>query len=486
MTPEAHSHTRRVAFHTLGCKLNQHETESIAADFRRAGYAIVPFGETADAYIINTCTVTAKADRKSRNTVNRALRSRSRSKSADSSDSTPPDSTPGDAGDAVPGVSGDVGDAVPGVPGVPGLNLQALPAAVVVVTGCFVEASPDVYREVPGLYMLDNRRKSAAIEIVEAHLRGEIVIPERHTPAPFNFDTPSPVFRTRGTVKIQDGCNTGCSYCIIPVVRGRALSRPATEVCDAVRSNIERGYREIVLTGINMSRYHDGDTDFPSLLRQLLELPGEFRLRLSSLEPELLTEPLLDMIRHPRFMPHLHLCLQSGSDRILSLMNRGYTRAEFTRALEAIRAKVPDFHFTTDIIVGFPGETEADFQDSLDTVQELEFGHVHTFPYSSRSRTRAARMDGHVPESVKAERANTMRRASAAAKLRYRRSLLGREEEVLIERVVPGGAASGYGQRYVPVTLSGTGEHLKVNGLYKVVLSELDVADEPVFHARLL
>ncbi|TVR89210.1 MAG: MiaB/RimO family radical SAM methylthiotransferase [Spirochaetaceae bacterium] len=463
MTPDAHTTTKRVAFHTLGCKLNQHETESIAADFRRAGYTIVPFGETADAYIINTCTVTAKADRKSRNTVNRALRSRS------SETASSPDSSPAIA-----------------APDVPGLNVETLPTSVVVVTGCFVEASPQVYRDVPGLYMLDNRRKSAALEIVEAHLRGEIVIPERHAPAPFNFDTPSPVFRTRGTVKIQDGCNTGCSYCIIPVVRGRALSRPAAEVREAVRSNIERGYREIVLTGINMSRYHDADTDFPSLLRQLLELPGQFRLRLSSLEPELLTEPLLEMIRHPRFMPHLHLCLQSGSDRILSLMNRGYTRGEFTHALEAMRAKVPDFHFTTDIIVGFPGETEADFQESLEAVRELEFGHVHTFPYSSRSRTRAARMAGHIPESVKAERANAMRRASAAGKLQYRRSLLGREEEVLIERVVPGGSASGYGRRYVPITLRDSKKELKVNELCKVVLSELEIDDEPVFHGRLL
>jgi len=457
MTPEHAPSTpaKRVAFQTLGCKLNQHETESIAADFRHAGYTIVPFGEAADAYIINTCTVTAKADRKSRNTVNRALRSRAEAS-----------------------------------PIVPGVNLQGLPASVVVVTGCFVEASPEVYRDVPGLYLLDNRRKSAALEIVDAHLSGELVAPERHAPAPFNYDTPSPVFRTRSTVKIQDGCNTGCSYCIIPVVRGRALSRPAGEVCEAVRRNIDRGYREIVLTGINMSRYHDADTDFPGLLRQLLELPGDFRLRLSSLEPELLTEPLLEMVHHPRFMPHLHLCLQSGSDRILSLMNRGYTRAEFTQAIEAIRSVVPDFQFTTDIIVGFPGETDADFQESVEAVKELEFGHVHTFPYSLRSHTRAAKMDGHLPEKLKSERAHVMRELAAAAKLRYRRSLVGQQEEVLIERVAPGKTASGYGRRYVPITLSASQNTsvsaLKVNGLYRVVLSELDLVDEPVFQARLL
>ena len=445
MTPEPDTTTRRVAFQTLGCKLNQHETESIAADFRRAGYTIVPFGETADAYIINTCTVTAKADRKTRNTVNRALRTRGETGGS-------PDS----------------------------------PASVVVVTGCFVETSPDVYQDVPGLYLLDNRRKSAALEIVDAYLRGELVEPERHAPAPFNFDTPSPVFRTRSTVKIQDGCNTGCSYCIIPVVRGRAISRPAAEVREAVRSNIERGYREIVLTGINMSRYTDADTDFPSLLRELLDLPGEFRLRLSSLEPELLTEPLLELIRHPHFMPHLHLCLQSGSDRVLSLMNRGYTRAEFAQALEAIRGVLPDFHFTTDIIVGFPGETDADFQASITAVKELGFGHVHTFPYSSRSRTRAAGMDAHLPESVKTERAQIMRKAAEVGKLRYRRSLLGREEEVLVERVVAGGSASGYGRRYVPITLSESVNTLKVNGVYKVILSELEMSGEPVFHGHLL
>lgn len=446
--------TKRVAFQTLGCKLNQHETESIAADFRHAGYTIVPFGEAADAYIINTCTVTAKADRKSRNTINRALRNREGATAASQI--------------------------------APGINLHGLPASVVVVTGCFVEASPGLYRDVPGLYLLDNRRKSAALEIVEAHLSGELVAPERHAPAPFNFDTPSPVFRTRGTVKIQDGCNTGCSYCIIPVVRGRALSRPAVEVCEAVRKNIDRGYREIVLTGINMSRYRDADSDFPALLRQLLELPGEFRLRLSSLEPELLTEPLLEMVRHPRFMPHLHLCLQSGSDRVLSLMNRSYTRAEFTQALEAIRTVVPDFHFTTDIIVGFPGETEADFQESVAAVQELEFGHVHTFPYSPRSHTRAAKMEGQIAEKLKSERAHIMRELAAAGKLRYRRSLLGQQEELLIERVGPLGMASGYGQRYVPITLAANETKLKVNGIYNVVLSELDLTDEPVFQGSLL
>ncbi len=456
MTPECatSTSTKRVAFQTLGCKLNQHETESIAADFRHAGYTIVPFGEAADAYIINTCTVTAKADRKSRNTVNRALRSREGATVASQI--------------------------------APGIDLHGLPASVVVVTGCFVEASPDLYRDVPGLYLLDNRRKSAALEIVDAHLSGELVVPERHAPAPFNFDTPSPVFRTRGTVKIQDGCNTGCSYCIIPVVRGRALSRPAAAVCEAVRRNIDRGYREIVLTGINMSRYRDADTDFPALLRQLLELPGDFRLRLSSLEPELLTEPLLEMVHHPRFMPHLHLCLQSGSDRILSRMNRGYTRAEFTQALKAIRTVVPDFHFTTDIIVGFPGETEADFQESVDAVKELEFGHVHTFPYSLRSHTRAAKMDGHLPEKLKSERAHVMRELAAAEKLRYRRSLLGQQEELLIERVGPLGTASGYGRRYVPITVAANETKLKVNGLYTVVLSELDQTDEPVFHGSLV
>lgn len=442
----ANAGTGRVAFQTLGCKLNQHETESIANGFRNAGYTIVPFGEEADAYVINTCTVTGKADRKSRNSVNRALRS---------------------------------------------MGLANLPTSVVVVTGCFVEASPQTYRNTPGLYLLDNRRKSAALEIVEAHRRGEIPNPERHGPDLFGFDTPSPVFRTRGTVKIQDGCSTACSYCIIPLVRGPALSRPAAEVEAAVLSNIERGYREVVLTGINMSRYNDAGLTFPGLLRRLLALPGEFRLRLSSLEPELLTEELIEMVQHPRFMPHLHLCLQSGSDSVLSRMGRGYTLAEFAGAVEAVRSVAPSFHFTTDIIVGFPGETEDEFQASMNAVRRLRFGHVHTFPYSPRSHTAAAGMPNQVPETLKTERAARLREVSAAGRLEYRRSLVGCTEELLVEQIAPVNGthqARGYGRHYIPILLSipaGSRAEPLVNTLYSVRLQELEPGPNPAFRAEL-
>ncbi len=289
-------------------------------------------------------------------------------------------------------------------------------------------------------------------------------------------------------MKIQDGCDNYCSFCIVPHVRGRAVSRPADALVADAAAHIQNGMRELVLTGVNMSHYrnpeHEGGSDigFSQLLERLLDIRGEFRLRISSLEPDTFDDRFFSLLEHPKMAPHLHLCLQSGSDRILRAMRRHYDTAAFREIVARIRDTRPDFNLTTDMIVGFPGEEEADFEASVEMAQDIGFSHIHTFPYSLRSRTRAANMPNHVPETVKAARAARLRRISAAGKQRYHESLLGREEHVLIERpdAAPG-KAHGYGEHYVAVHLSDADElSLQRNQLVRTRLTRAAETDEPV------
>ncbi len=338
---------RRVAFQTLGCRLNQYETDSLVTDFRRAGYRVVPFSDEADCYIMNTCTVTDRSDRKSRNLINRAT----------------------------------------GVAGGP----------VVVVTGCFVESSHGYAFDRPGVtYVVDNQRKHTIFDLVDAHMRGEVGRPAELPADRFRFGDALDGFHTRAALKIQDGCDDFCTFCIIPFVRGRAESRPVDDVLEHARRIIGAGAREIVLTGVNMGRYdHDGTT-FTALVELLLGLRGEFRLRLSSIEPDFRGDGFERLIAHEKLCPHLHLCLQSGSDRVLRRMRRRYTVGDYLDFVDAIRRCDESFNFTTDVIVGFPGESEDDFARTLDVARTVGFSHIHTFPYSRRSGTKAARLPGQV------------------------------------------------------------------------------------------
>ncbi len=453
----------RVAFQTLGCKLNQYETDSVAADFTDAGYTVVPFEEEADVYVLNTCTVTNRADRKSRKLLYRTLR------------------TSGANTTEGPAVS-----AATAAPDGPSHGAGGNP--VVVLTGCFAESHKESYEKDNRFLLVDNPRKSRIVELVEARRRGELLNPGDLDPKLFDYRSAT-LFHTRTTVKVQDGCDNFCTFCIVPYVRGRATSRSAADVERDVARNVEAGAREIVLTGVNMSRYRDGETSFSGLVERVLNVTGDFRLRISSLEPDSLDERFYDVLQHPKMCPHLHLCLQSGSDRILLKMRRQYDTAQFHAIVERIRGKRPDFNFTTDVIVGFPGETDADFQATAAMARTIGFTHIHTFPYSLRSTTRAARYPDQVENAVKTRRAEEIRRIAAENKRRYRETLIGARQHVLVERPEPDAEREhGYGEHYVPVRLTREGR-LRIaprNAMVPVKLTGLGDGEDPILFGQAL
>jgi threonylcarbamoyladenosine tRNA methylthiotransferase MtaB len=472
--------SRRVAFNTLGCKLNQHETESIASQFAQAGWEIVEFGEPADAYVLNTCTVTNKADRKSRNMINRALRNVGIDE--EGAQSAAGSQAVAEARQAAAGNRGPVSEAgaADGPAGTPVGGSS--PEPLVVVTGCFVNSHKEQLEQEGRTFVVDNDRKSHIYELVDAHFRGEMLHPSEMEPDVFSYTTQEPVYRTRSMVKIQDGCDNFCTFCIIPYVRGTAQSRPSEEVLMSVAEQVRRGYKEVVLTGVNMSRYNADGIGFGGLVQRILELPGDFRLRISSLEPDRLDDQFFEALEHPKMSPHLHLCLQSGSERMLLRMRRQYTRDQFKEIAERIRARQPHFNLTTDIIVGFPGETEEDFQESCLIAEELEFSHIHTFKYSRRKGTRADRMPDQIDEQTKSERSERIREISERNKRRYRERLVGTTERLLSERVEVQNGRSyvrGYGGHYAPIVAEVP--EPEQNRFYDLQIGDIDTTgDEPV------
>ncbi len=435
---------RRVSFKTLGCKLNQAETESIATGFKSLGWEIADFGTAADAVIVNSCTVTNAADRKSRSAMNQALKTVEQ----------PETSEPG----------------------------------LVIMTGCYVDGHRDKL-EADGLtYLVGNNHKSHIPQLVDAHFKGEILpgYPEDERD-PFGYPLPEKVFRTRAMIKVQDGCNNFCSYCIIPFVRGRGISRPLEDTVKAVEEAAASGFREIVLTGVNMSRWEETRNGeklgFAHLVEACLNAPGKFRLRLGSVEPDLIDEQLIRLMDHPKITPHMHLCLQSGSEKILHAMKREYTAAGFEKIAGELRKKVPEFNLTTDVIVGFPGETEEDFADTLSFCERMEFGHIHTFPYSRRDGTRAVNMKEQIPERVKKARAEEVRRLSERTKRAYRESLMGTVQEVLVEKTtrMDDGriTARGYSAGYVPVRFTAADGEKAENRIFPLRVEGIDTGDNP-------
>ena len=394
---------RKIAFKTLGCRLNQFETDALAAQFRRHDYNIVDYADDADIYIVNTCTVTNQGDAKSKKAINQVIRKE-------------------------------------GEP-------------VVVVTGCMVNGQKEKLQHLNGVtYFVENAQKASIFQLVDAHFKGETVSPDHFRKDLFGFEAADETFHTRSFIKIQDGCDNFCTYCIVPRVRGRAVSRPAEDILENIRTVIGFGYKEVVLTGVNIGRYDHEGTNFESLVEKIVGLPGDFRLRISSIEPEGFGDKLFDLFSHPKMTPHLHLCIQSGSDRILLLMRRFYNVKTFMNLVERIKNRYADFNLTTDIIVGFPGETEEDFQRTCEVSGEIGFSHIHTFKYSTRSGTRAERMAGQVPEPVKQERSLIIRNISDDNKRKYRLSMLGKEQTVLVEKYnLKTRMAKGYGQHYIPV-----------------------------------
>jgi len=396
----------RIYVSSLGCKLNQSEMEGLAARLAAGGHRVVASPAEADLCVLNTCAVTHVAAQKSRQALRRLHREN--------------------------------------------------PQARLVATGCYAELAPEDLNDLPGIEQVaGNVDKDHLPELL-----GLIETVSAPSLAPGASQLMPPLSRTRSFVKIQDGCDNACSYCIIRLARGPQRSRPAEEILAEIRARLAAGHQEIVLTGVHIGAYgrDRGDSavedDLWSLVRRILSGTAVPRLRLSSIEPWDLPAPVLDLWADPRLCRHLHLPLQSGSDATLRRMNRRYTSAEFAALVAAARAAIPDLAVTTDVIVGFPGETEAEFAESLSFVQQIGFAQAHVFPYSLRSGTPAARMPGQVPSQVKAARARAMRAAAAAASRAFRQQFLGRTLDVLWESAKPGEAD--------PVWSGLTGNYLRV------------------------
>lgn len=377
----------KVAIQSLGCKVNLYESEYITDQFQKAGYEIVPFQEIADVYIINTCSVTNTSDVKSRKVIHQAIRRN--------------------------------------------------PDACIVAIGCFIEANHDYHEDGVDI-LLGNANKSKVLEYVERYWQTKQKANYFVTPIPEKFDdmTMSTFLgRTRAFIKIQDGCENFCSYCIIPYVRGKCRSKNFQTVLEEIQNYVQHGYKEVVLTGIHTGNYGvDLGTDFAALLREIVKINGLVRLRISSIEITELTDEVLRIIRdNDVIVDHLHIPLQAGSDKILRLMNRKYDLAYFKQKMEQIREIRPDISLTTDIIVGFPSETEEDFQDTLSFVREVQFSKVHVFPYSRRSGTVAADMAEQVPGDVKKDRVRRLLALSKELETEYMKKFIGKTLPVLME-----------------------------------------------------
>ncbi len=418
---------KKIAFKTLGCRLNQYETDALVSDFDKAGYEIVDFKEQADVVVVNTCTVTNQSDQKSRNIISQAARN----------------------------------------------NL----GSVVVVTGCMANNYKEKLEgEAKITYVVENNRKGSILNLVDAHFDGELLHPEKLEADVFHYNVVDKSLHTRSAIKIQDGCDNYCTFCIIPTVRGRAVSRPLPQIIENVKDTLANGFKELVITGVNIGRYEWEGKCFEDVLEAILDVPGDFRVRISSLEPDGFGDRFVGLFDHPKLAPHLHLCLQSGSDKVLLRMRRMYDLARFDHVVRMFRAKYPDFNFTTDMIVGFPDESEEDFQLSIDAVNNFGFGHVHTFKYSVRRGTRAERMTNHIPEKIKNERSAKIRQVSEDNRVKYLSSFIGRTQNVLVEGIDSRQVANGYGEHYVPVRFKAKG--LEKNTFQKVRIVRLEGRDE--------
>lgn len=408
---------KKAALHNLGCKVNAYETEAMQQRLSDSGYQIVPFSEKADVYIINTCTVTNIADRKSRQMLHRARK----------------------------------------------MN----PEAIVVAAGCYVQASREACEADEAIdIVIGNNKKKDIAEILQEFERArrlqDTVIDINHTGEYEDMPLTRMENHTRAYIKVQDGCNQFCSYCIIPYARGRVRSREPESVEAEVRTLAGAGFREIVLTGIHLSSYGtdwkaERQASLLTLIKRLHEIPGIERIRLGSLEPRIVTGEFVREIRALRKVcPHFHLSLQSGSDGVLRRMNRRYTSEEYSEGCRLLREYYEKPAITTDVIVGFPGETEEEFQETVDFIKRISFFEMHVFKYSRREGTRAAAMEDQIPESKKAERSDCLLKLEAELSGSFRESFVGTETEILVEEEVERDGVRwqiGHTREYVRVAL---------------------------------
>jgi threonylcarbamoyladenosine tRNA methylthiotransferase MtaB len=397
----------RVAFYTLGCKLNQAETESLVGQFSRSGFQLVSPNDVADIYIANTCTVTHIADRKSRHWLRLARRRN--------------------------------------------------PQALIIATGCYAQRSRQELAPLAD-FVVDNTEKEHLLKIVTDLSLPNRSLPIARTPLCHceRSETISPIaatVRTRSLIKIQDGCHGPCTYCIVPKVRPREYSLPASQIIDEVKQKVALGYKEVVLTGTKVGSYRDGSTDLRDLVQRILRDTGIERLRLSSLQPSEISSELLALWQDVRLCRHFHLALQSGSKTVLQRMRRSYSLDQYQRTVNLIKEKIPEVAITTDIMVGFPGESDDEFEQSYSFCQQTGFANIHVFPFSPRPETAAARMPGQIKDKVKQERNQRMLELSRSSRRRFCEQFLGQAMPVLWEKETSprSGIYSGLTSNYIRV-----------------------------------
>jgi threonylcarbamoyladenosine tRNA methylthiotransferase MtaB len=395
-----------VAFQTLGCKVNQYETDALSDAFLRAGYIIKDESEKTDVFVINTCTVTAEADRKSRQMIRRARNKK--------------------------------------------------PGTLVVAMGCQVEMS-ETGSEAD--LAVGTKCRGLIVKHVTDSLLGS-KLPDTTEPYELaGFEELGPVTAqedTRAHIKIQDGCDSFCSYCIIPFARGRVTSRKKEDVIAEATALASAGFIEVVITGIHVCSYGkdrgEGLSELCELIEQISEIDGIKRIRLGSLEPTALTEEFLLRLKGiPKLCPHFHVSLQSGSDSVLGRMNRHYDTAYFRKAAQTLRSHFSNASLTTDVIVGFPGETEEEHCESLHFCEEMQFSKIHVFPFSERKGTKAALMKPKVPPDVRAGRCSEFLRLSDQMSARFHESFIGSNQEVLVEKIDEDGECEGYSSQYIRI-----------------------------------
>lgn len=415
---------RSVGVLTLGCKVNTYESEYVINLLKNNNYEIRSFNDPCDVYIINTCTVTNTSDIKSKKMIRKAISNN--------------------------------------------------PEACIVAMGCFIEANKDY--NIEGLdIVIGNKDKNKIVELLDEYFSKKETIKRLYSKIPQEFedmyieDFPG---RTRAFVKIQDGCENFCSYCIIPFVRGKCRSKDFDKVLEEVKTLVRNGYKEIVLTGIHTGNYGvDLNTNFASLLKELIRIEDLKRLRISSIEITELTDEVLDIIKESNIIvDHLHIPLQSGSNTILKLMNRKYDLDYFYKKLEKIRSIRKDIAITTDIIVGFPMEDDELFNETLKTAKELAFAKIHVFPYSERKGTKSATFDNKVEPSIKKMRARELLKLSKELEIAYANKFIGKELEVLTEEVKDGNTY-GHTSNYLHVKIN---RELPRNSFVTVKIKELD------------
>ena len=415
-----------VAIYSLGCKVNIYESEYVEELLKNHGYKIVPFDELADIYIINTCSVTNESDRKSRKIINQAKRKNKN--------------------------------------------------AIIVVMGCYSQVKPN---DIEADIILGNKDKSKILEYLDEYIKNSNKIKKIYNLRDNNeFET---MFisrfdnHTRAFVKIEDGCNAFCSYCIIPYTRGSIRSKKPDDVINEVTSLVNNGYHEIVLTGIHTGKYGIDlkNTNLEELLEKLIKIPNIYRIRLSSIEINEITDGILNLMKNSNIIAdHLHIPLQSGSNKILKLMNRKYNKEEFIKRIEEIRKIRKNISITTDLIVGFPGETEEDFNETIDTINKVKFTKIHTFPYSKRDGTVASTMKDQVDSEIKKKRVKKILELSNKLELNYYKNNIGATLEGVCEEKKDGTTLI-HTSNFIPIIIN---EKVPNNKIVKVTLN--DVTEE--------